>query len=337
MRIVKRFAVGVFVIALVLLVAVTVFKLLWDSHYYDGYDAALPLNAFIRQDKPFPDKEPKYRRLAFTFEGLAGQAVPALAAYPLDDQGPFPCLVFLHGIGQEKEFLDEIAAPFVEAGFAIVTFDQYMRGERKLQNPGKLAALLAFRRGGALTVIETRRLLDYLQTRDDVAHDRIYLLGASYGAITGSTAAAFDERIRAVVLCYGGGNFRYLLGNEEAAQMLGALAGPAKAFLAWLLAPSDPVQHVAAISPRPVLFQNGTHDSVIGRPAAEALHAAGAEPKEIIWYDSDHVGLDEDHTWKVIHDAIDWVKKQDDTYLSVASIGDTHDTVQSPPPTRSQQ
>jgi len=314
MRTVKRVAVGVFIVALLLLVTVAVFKAVWDSGYYNGYDGDLPLNAFMREDKPFPDGEPKYRRLAFTFEGLVGQAVPALAAYPLDDRGPFPCAVFLHGIGQEKEFLDEIAAPFVEAGFVIVTFDQYMRGERKLKDPGKLEALLAFRRRGALTVIETRRLLDYLHTRDDVARDRIYLLGASYGAITGSTAAAFDDRFRAVALCYGGGNFRYLLDNEEAAKMLGALAGPAKTFLAWLLAPSDPLHHVAAISPRPVLFQNGTHDSVIGRPAAEALYEAAAEPKEIIWYDSDHVGLDEDHTWKVIHDAIDWLKKQDDTY-----------------------
>ena len=150
MRTVKRVAVGVFIVALLLVVAVAVFKAVWDSGYYTGYDGDLPLNACIREDKPFPEGEPTYCRLAFTFEGLAGQAVPAVAAYPLDDQGPFPCLVFLHGIGQEKEFLDEIAAPFVEAGFVIVSFDQYMRGERKLKAPGKLAGLLAFRRRGAL-------------------------------------------------------------------------------------------------------------------------------------------------------------------------------------------
>jgi dienelactone hydrolase len=315
MRRLKRLTIGVLAMSVVLVVALTVCKTLWDARYYRGYDRALPLNVILREDKPFPDDKPKYRRIAFRFEGLAGQAVPAVAAFPLDAQGPSPCLVFLHGIGQEKEFLDEIAVPFVEAGFVIVSFDQYMRGERKLKGTGKLAGLLAFRRRGALTVIETRRLLDYLHTRNDIAHDRIYLLGASYGAITGSTAAAFDDRIRAAVLCYGGGKFRYLLNNEEAAEMMGALAGPAKAFLTWLLAPSDPVQHVAAISPRPVLLQNGTHDSVIGRPAAQALHAAAAEPKEVIWYDSDHVGLDQDHTWKVIHDAINWVKKQDEQLL----------------------
>lgn len=318
MRIVKRLVLGVLIVMFVLLVAVTVCKAIWDAQYYHGYDSALPLNVLIRAGKPFPDGKPRYGRLAFSFEGLAGQAVPALAAYPLDKQGPFPCIVFLHGIGQEKEFLDEIAGAFVEAGFMIVTFDQYMRGERKLKDVGKVGSLLAFRRRGALTVIETRRLLDYLHTRADIARERIYLLGASYGAITGSTAAAFDGRIRAAVLCYGGGNFKYLLDNREAAEMLGALAGPTKTLLTWLLAPSDPVHHVGAIAPRPVLFQNGRHDTVIGRPAAQAFHAAAAEPKKIIWYDSDHVGLDEENTWEVIHDAINWVKKQDNKALSPA-------------------
>lgn len=312
MRTFKRFASGVIVALTGLAIALTVLKALWDASYYRGYDRDLPLNVMLREDKTYPDGEPKYRRLAFTFAGSAGQTVPAVGAWPLGGQGPFPCIVFLHGIGQEKEFLDRIAVPFVEAGYAMVTFDQYMRGERKLGETGKLAGLLAFRRRGAFTVIETRRLLDYLSRREDIAGERIYLLGASYGAITGSTAAALDQRIRAAVLCYGGGNFKHLLDNAEAARMLGVLAGPAKLLLTSLLAPSDPVRHVDAISPRPVLFQNGTRDSVIGRPAAEAFHAAAAQPKEVIWYDSDHVGLDEEHTWKVIHDAIDWVKRQDE-------------------------
>jgi fermentation-respiration switch protein FrsA (DUF1100 family) len=74
---------------------------------------------------------------------------------------------------------------------------------------------------------------------------------------------------------------------------------------------------VAEIAPRPVFFQNGTHDSLIATPAAQAFYDAAADPKEILWYDSDHVGEDEEHTWKVILDAIAWLKKQD------ASVSDT--------------
>ncbi len=311
MRLGRRVVLGVVAMAVLLVLGISVFKIVWDAGYYDGYDARLPLNASIREEKTWPEEEPDYRRIDFTYEGLEGQVVPAIAALPLEGDGPFPCAVFLHGIGQGKKFLDEIAAPFVEAGFVIVTFDQYTRGERRLKDATKLEELLALRRRGALTVIETRRLLDYLEGRDDIAADRIYMLGASYGAITGSTAAAFDTRFRAVALCYGGANLKRLVDNPEAAEMLGALATPAKVLLAWLLAPGDPAHHVAEISPRPILFQNGTHDSLIPTPAAQAFYDAAAEPKEIIWYDSDHVGLDEAHTWKVIHEAIAWLKRQD--------------------------
>jgi dienelactone hydrolase len=311
MRIVKRILLGVVAMAVLLVLGIGIVKVIWDAGYYDGYDPRLPLNASVREEKVWPEEEPDYRRIAFTFEGLEGEVVPGVAALPLKGDGPHPCAVFLHGIGQKKEFLDEIAAPFVDAGFAIVTFDQYTRGERRLKDASKLDELFALRRRGALTVIETRRLLDYLETRADIAGDRIYMMGASYGAITGSTAAAFDTRFRAVALCYGGANFKLLLDNPEAAEMLGALATPAKVFLSWLLAPGDPAHHVAEIAPRPILFQNGTHDSLIPTPAAQAFYDAASEPKEITWYDSDHVGLDEAHTWEVIHEAIAWLKQQD--------------------------
>lgn len=298
---------GVLLVLAVACLAVMVAKRWWDAHYYDGYDPALPLNASVKAE----EDRPAYHRVAFTFDGLPGMPVPSLMALPRDSKGPFPCVIFLHGIGQEKEFLDDIAAPFTQAGFAFVSFDQYTRGDRKLKDTKRLESLLAFRRRGALTVIETRRLMDYLQTRDDIARDRIYLCGASYGAITGSTAAAFDPRIRAVVLCYGGGNLRLLFGNREAAEMIGALRKPAQWFLTWLLAPSDPVRHVAQISPRPILFQNGTHDSLIPTAAAQALYDAAKDPKQITWYDSDHVGLDVAHTWRVLTEAVDWLKNQD--------------------------
>jgi len=136
------------------------------------------------------------------------------------------------------------------------------------------------------------------------------LLGASYGAITGSTAGAFDKRFKAVALCYGGANLKLLLDNPMAAEMMGALAGPAKVLLTWLLAPGDPIRHVAEISPRPVLFQNGKHDRIIPAAAAQAFQDAAKDPKEIIWYDSDHVGDDKEQTWQVILDAVDWLKKQ---------------------------
>ena len=68
---------------------------------------------------------------------------------------------------------------------------------------------------------------------------------------------------------------------------------------------------MGGIAPRPVLFQHGTHDILIPTPAAEAFQEAAREPKAITWYDSNHVGMDEAHTRKVLDEAISWLVKQD--------------------------
>lgn len=285
------------------LFAVSVVKARSDAAYFEGYDGAAPLNARVWDDSASLD----YRRIEFTFDGLPGQPVPAVLGVPKDGEA-FPSVIFLHGIGQDKSFHDEIAPIFTEAGFAIATFDQYTRGERKLDDANLFEEALALRRRAALTVVETRRLVDYLVTRDDIDPDRIYLLGASFGAITGSTAAAFEPRIRAAVLTYGGGDFPKLFASREAKAALGPLHGPVAALTGYLMAPADPIQYVAGIAPRPVLLQNGEADGIIPPSAARALQDAAAQPKQVVWYDGDHIGLDEDHVRRVLDDTIAWLR-----------------------------
>lgn len=282
-------------------------KAYWDAHYYAGYDAARPLNVEIASE----DAKADYRRIAFSFDSVEGERVPSLLALPLEGQGPYPCIVFLHGIGQSKEFLDVIAAPFTKAGFAFVSFDQYSRGERKLKNVSEFKKATAIRRRAALNVLETRKLVDYLVTRPDIAAHRIYLEGASFGAITGCSAAAFDTRLRAVVLTYGGGDLAVLLASKAASSELGKWTQSAANLGAFLLAPGDPLKHVAQISPRPILFQNAEDDSLIPAASARALYNAAKDPKEIKWYSGDHIGTDEAMVWKVLNDAIEWTKARD--------------------------
>lgn len=281
-----------------------------DRHFYDGYDPTLSCELRIRHQEIRPD----YRRVDFTFTGVRGTAIPTLLALPhiARTPPPYPCIVFLHGIGQKKKFLDVIASRFTDAGFAIACFDQYTRGERRLpRDSSYVEQARAFRRRAALTVIEARRLLDCLGRRGDIDQRRFYLVGASYGAITGAVAAALDRRFRAVGLCYGGGDFRKLLPSREVRRVLGRWSVPVAWIVAWWLAPADPVRYVAMISPRPVLFQNGTHDSLIPTEAAKALYTAARAPKHITWYDSDHVGLDRAHTVRVLEEVTRWLLEQD--------------------------
>jgi dienelactone hydrolase len=188
-----------------------------------------------------------------------------------------------------------------------------MRGERKTKSG--LPALAAFRIRASRTVNDTRRLIDYLVTRPDIATNRIYLCGASYGAMTGSTATAFDGRIRAAVLVYGGGVVTELLSSPTSVAEFGGwrqLLRP----VAWFFTSGwDPVRYVGKIAPRPLLLQNGKADTVIPPACAQALQAAAREPKTIKWYEGDHLGktrdLDLPLITTVLNDAIAFLKQQD--------------------------
>jgi len=302
-----RVLAGLVVVGVALVLVACVLKLSWDARFYADYFPDAPLHVVVRGAE---DRE-AYRRIDFTFDGVPGHPVPTVLALPKEGPGPLPVVVFLHGIGQEKEFIDSIAGVFVEAGYALVCFDQSMQGERKLRGANVLEQALAFRRRAALTVLETRRLVDYLETRPDIAEDRIFLLGASYGAITGSTAAAFDTRLQGAVLCYGGGDIAKLVDSEAVREELGRGTGLLKWFMAWWIAPADPIRYVHKISPRPVLFQCGRYDTMVPPAASQALIDAAREPKDVIWYDSDHVGLDGDHVVTVLNDAIEWIEAHD--------------------------
>jgi fermentation-respiration switch protein FrsA (DUF1100 family) len=48
---------------------------------------------------------------------------------------------------------------------------------------------------------------------------------------------------------------------------------------------------VGRIAPRPLLFVNATRDAIVPRAAAERLHAAAGEPREVRWFESGHVDL----------------------------------------------
>ncbi len=302
---------GIVVGALVVLLVggLAVAKVVMDATYFNGYDPKAPLEARVTEIQ----EKPGYIRNSVYYNGYMNDRVPALLATPLEGSGPWPCVVFLHGIGQEKDFLDEIAEPFVKAGFAFASFDQLMRGERRNKNATPFEDAKSFLRRPAYTVNDTRRLIDYLQTRPDIAPNRIYLTGASYSAITGSTVVAFDKRIPAVALCYGGGNVPAMLDARMVAGEIRKYVPMwfAKSVAWYLLGPADPARYIAQIAPRPIFFQNGTDDCLISTAAATALHDAAKEPKTIKYYDGDHIGLNRDTVVRVLDDILTFLLEQD--------------------------
>ncbi|MEX2580002.1 MAG: dienelactone hydrolase family protein [Verrucomicrobiales bacterium] len=301
--------------------ALFAFKWGADSRFFSAYDGGVPVKAEGLNESTDTGALIRYAVL----DGVRGadgndaaaaeNRIPILAHFPEDPSGngsPLPCLIFLHGIGQSKNFLGEIAPAFTSRGYAIASFDQYTRGERRPDGGrgGIAAQALDLRKRAALTVMETRRLVDYLSNDPRIAPDEIYLVGASFGAMMGAIAAAQEERLAGAALIYGGGNW----------SLFGESAGARTELTPWqrrlavgvgtfLLAPADPVDWVGQVAPRPVLLLNGSRDSIIPKAAASALMQAAGPHAETIWYDSDHVGLDRDHVEVILEDVIDWLER----------------------------
>lgn len=286
-------------VVLALIVSFVLVKAVSDARYFDEYDASLPLNPEIHDETVVNDtknlfgieRPREYRRTALSIEARPGDRVPMVLTQPLKVEGKLPTIVFLHGSGQDKGFVESICSPFNQAGFNMLSYDQWNRGERKIKEGGLTKALSWYDRGWK-TVNDARRIADYLVRRPDVDPERMYLVGASYGAMTGTHVIARDKRFKAGVLVVGGGDFKLILDapiiREEAP---GPLLAVLKPIARWFVGPFDPIRSAPDTAPTPVLMQNGSADVLVTPEMGEALFAALAEPKEIIWYDVDHPGL----------------------------------------------
>lgn len=147
--------------------------------------------------------------------------------------------------------------------------------------------------------------LDWIETRDDLDEERIALVGGSLGALFAPAIAAHDERIRAVGLLLGAGDLGGLVtANLKAPTPLPHLAG----WLAsHLVAPVEPLDHIAAIAPRPVLFVAGEGDERMPRALSEKLIERCGDPKEVRWLDLGHVNVrDERFHTEVLSEVVAW-------------------------------
>ncbi len=130
------------------------------------------------------------------------------------------------------------------------------------------------------TVEDTRAALDYVFGREDVDAERVALFGQSLGGAIATVAAAEDTRVKALFIESAFSSYQ-----SEAAHAL--RSNWLTYLLSWPLSRAlirsgyDPIDHIAAISPRPVLIIHGTEDPVVPYEMGRELHKAAGEPKEL--------------------------------------------------------
>jgi dienelactone hydrolase len=231
-------------------------------------------------DAPAPVHAPSLRARRFEYSSR-GDRVPGLLLLPATGAGPFPLVLLQHGAGGSKhsEYLDAARLPWVQRGVAVASIDFPLHGERasaklseqllgvsaasvRAAHPDTLALWSEFSRQ---SVNDLGRALDALATVPELDAARVAYAGFSLGAIVGAVYCPTDARLCAAALALGG---------------------------AGVGAPDfDPAARIADFAPRPLLFVNATRDERIPRAAAEALHAAARDPKQIDWFECGHNDL----------------------------------------------
>lgn len=231
---------------------------------------------------PLPPRATWHGVRPFRFEySSRGDRVPGLLLLPGEAHGPFPLVLLQHGAGGSKEsdYLDAARLPWVRSGAAVASIDFPLHGERASAKLSEilltgLADLRGSERTHALALWEgfttqalhdLSRALDALSPHAEIDIARSAYAAFSLGAIIGALYCAREPRLRAAALALGGGGF-----------------GPPAL---------DPARHIGAFAGRPLLLVNATADERIPRSAAEALHAAALDPKELLWFDSGHYDL----------------------------------------------
>lgn len=218
-----------------------------------------------------------------------GLAVHARLSVPRAARGPHPALVIIGGIQTGRKVVTLPALDALARQAVIVSPDY---PERWTKAPKGLQLLFGgprVRPAAFDVVASLLLLLDFLESRPDVARDRIFLQGTSFGASAVTVAAGVDSRPAAVIAFYGGGRI-----GDTLAHVLAPSRGWGRAWLMgrgfeWAVTPLWPERYVAAISPRPYLMVNGADDGLVPHAHVLALYAAAAEPKELIWIPGDHV------------------------------------------------
>ncbi|MBN2154051.1 MAG: dienelactone hydrolase family protein [Candidatus Lokiarchaeota archaeon] len=155
-----------------------------------------------------------------------------------------------------------LAVDLVKEGYITVAHDALCFSERQEKDEFYTAMkmLLNGRTLGLKYAWDVSRLIDHLETRNDMDPRRIGLIGHSLGGQEAIFCAAYDPRIKVVVSSCGvakvGGTNSILSENithNKALYLPGLLAGPVR---------MDMKEIVGLIHPRPLLMSHGASDRI---------------------------------------------------------------------------
>lgn len=289
--------------ALLLLVLIPVESRANSSKYTPLVDP-MKVIQFYSYDKSQPtlprlvlDEENQwYRRYQLTYES-EGDIVYA-AYFEPKRSGRTPAVIGIHGMFSEDEDQFWHVADFAaKRGFAVLmpSLPYHHRRSKGIQvisgQKFVVAPPVAVRDNFRRSVIDMRRALDWLMSRDNIDGERIYITGASLGGMVSMLTYKTDPRLKGGVFLVAGGGFHEILVHSENPvvrnfRLLSRIGVADIRQAADTLMLVDPAT-LPDMWPRPVLMLNGTLDVVF--PIKEVLRAAGSfDDATLIWAKSSH-------------------------------------------------
>ncbi len=175
------------------------------------YDKLLPLNPLVIKSKEYDS----YTRHEIYFTGVR-ERVGAYLAIPKVGKAPFPVVLLIDGMGGSKERWWgndnwpnglETTEALLKNGFAVFTIDAAMHGKRGA-NPEIFPKPLSLRKENLMnttrnlikqTAQDYMRGLDYLQTRSDIAIEKVGVYGLSMGGAVTFILTGLDKRVDTAV------------------------------------------------------------------------------------------------------------------------------------------
>jgi uncharacterized protein len=233
--------------------------------------------------------QPGFSARAMSYASPGGDRVPGIVLVP-KGPGPHAGVIFMHGGGGSRvDFLGD-ASELAKSGAVALSIDSpFARSESEEVRAGSVPPDVAHELM-VQNVQDLLRGLDVLVQRYDVDPERLAVVGYSLGVQQAATAAALDDRVRAVVLIAGRANPSRTPGIPEWEEQFRSI---------------DTVHFVPELSPAALLVQGGERDQVMPREDVEALYAAASEPKELRWYDAGH-----EMSPKAGRERVAWLKRE---------------------------
>ncbi len=229
---------------------------------------------------------------------------------PLSDE-PSPAVILLGGLVTGKDVVDLVGETEIANKLVVMTMDYPYEGKKRKVPPFEfLSEIPAMRRAIFDSVSAVMLMTDHLLTLEEVNPEQIIFAGGSFGAFFAIAAGALDERAKAVVSMYAGGDISLLISHD-----LDWKPEIAQKFAGWLVEllvlPVEPLNWVKNIAPRPFLMINGKNDERIAKEGIDKLFHAAGEPKELIWHESGHVVPESRKLTQQLTEMMgEWLKKE---------------------------